>query len=64
MKLVEVKFEIPEDLEPRIAALAAEMGLSFDLAAQLLLWDGYATHLRQSIARAEADIQSWEEDAQ
>ena len=41
MKLVEVKFEIPEDLEPRIAALAAEMGLSFDLAAQLLLWDGY-----------------------
>ena len=56
MKLVEVKFEIPEDLEPRIAALAAEMGLSFDLAAQLLLWDGYATHLRSAIERAEREL--------
>ena len=56
MKLVEVKFEIPEDLEPRVAALAAEMGLSFDLAAQLLLWDGYATHLRSSIERAEREL--------
>lgn len=56
MKLVEVKFEIPEDLEPRIAALAAEMGLSFDLAAQLLLWDGYATHLRSAIERAEWEL--------
>ena len=56
MKLVEVKFEIPEDLEPRIAALAAEMGLSFDLAAQLLLWDGFVTHLRSSIERAEREL--------
>ena len=56
MKLVEVKFEIPEELEPRIAALAAEMGLSFDLAAQLLLWDGYVTHLRSSIERAEKEL--------
>lgn len=56
MKLVEVKFEIPEDLEPHIAALAAEMGLSFDLAAQLLLWDGYTTHLRSSIERAEKEL--------
>lgn len=56
MKLVEVKFEIPEDLEPRIAALAAEMGLSFDLAAQLLLWDGYATYLRSAIERAEREL--------
>ena len=56
MKLVEVKFEIPEDLEPRIAALAAEMGLSFDWAAQLLLWDGYTTHLRSSIERAEKEL--------
>ena len=56
MKLVEVKFEIPEDLEPRIASLAEEMGLSFDLAAQLLLWDGYATHLRSAIERAEREL--------
>ena len=56
MKLVEVKFEIPEGLEPRIAALAAEMGLSFDWAAQLLLWDGYATHLRSAIERAEREL--------
>ena len=56
MKHVEVKFEIPEDLEPRIAALAAEMGLSFDLAAQLLLWDGFVTHLRSSIERAEREL--------
>ncbi|WP_346704729.1 hypothetical protein [uncultured Agathobaculum sp.] len=56
MKLVEVKFEIPEDLEPRIAALAAEMGLSFDWAAQLLLWDGYTTRLRSSIERAEKEL--------
>ena len=56
MKLVEVKFEIPEDLEPRIAALAAEMGLSFDLAAQLLLWDGFVTHLRSAIEWAEKEL--------
>ena len=56
MKLVEVKFEIPEDLEPRIEALAAEMGLYFDLAAQLLLWDGFVTHLRSSIERAEREL--------
>lgn len=58
MKLVEVKFEIPEDLEPRIAALAAEMGLYFDLAAQLLLWDGFVTHLRSSIERAEKELRA------
>lgn len=56
MKLVEVKFEIPEDLEPRIAALAAQMGLSFDMAAELLLWDGYATHLRVSVERTEREF--------
>lgn len=56
MKLVEVKFEIPEELELRIEALAAEMGLSFDLAAQLLLWDGFVTHLRSSIERAEREL--------
>ena len=56
MTLVAGKFEIPEELEPRSAALAAEMGLSFDLAAQLLLWDGYATHLRSAIERAEREL--------
>lgn len=56
MKLVEVKFEIPEDLEPRIAALAAQMEMPFDLAAQLLLWDGYATHLRASVERTEREL--------
>lgn len=56
MKLVEVKFEIPEDLEPRIVALAAQMGLPFDMAAELLLWDGYATHLRASVERTEREF--------
>ena len=64
MMLVTTKFEIPHDLEPRTRALAKQVGLPLDIMCVMLLQDGYVTHLRQSIARAEADIQSWEEDAQ
>ena len=62
MKLVEVKFEIPEDLEPRIAALAAQMGLSFDMAAQLLIYNGYVTHLRSSIEWSEQVLSASESE--
>ena len=62
MKLVEVKFEIPEDLEPRIAALAAQIGLSFDMAAQLLIYNGYVTHLRSSIEWSEQVLSASESE--
>ena len=62
--LVTVKFEIPHDLQPRIRALGKQFGLPLDIMCVMLLQDGYVTHLRQSIARAEADIRSWKEAAQ
>lgn len=62
MKLVEVKFEIPEDLEPRIVALAAQMGLPFDMAAQLLIYNGYVTHLRSSIEWSEQVLSASESE--
>lgn len=64
MMLVTVKFEIPHDLQPCIRALGKQLGLPLDIMCVMLLQDGYVTHLRQSIARAEADIRSWKEAAQ
>ena len=62
--LVTVKFEIPHDLQPRIRALGKQLGLPLDIMCVMLLQDGYVTHLRQSSARAEADIRSWKKAAQ
>lgn len=53
MKIIQMKIEIPEDLEPRIAALAKIIGLPFDETAQLMMYNGVSTHLRRSVEWSE-----------
>lgn len=57
-----VKYDVPDELKPRICKIAKALGLPADITFVLLMQDGYVTHLRGSIERAEADIARWKEE--
>ena len=52
MRQVSVKITIPDELEPRVLALAKRLGVSFDIMVEMLM-SGHIVPLRAALASAE-----------